>query len=268
MQNLKPVGYGQTSMPIGQQSGMVGMLQPQQQMSVLTAPTFSLSQTNSFRYDKVESLSDENTKKLFKDIEKAFKDNSNYLDNAETYVKEISNYYSEFFLPAGNEAINYSKITISKKASMNYIIETLISEIEKEYHFAEKAKRNYSRLNNDPTKIVIPSNYFFHLLEQIEETIKLQIQQASHIEAIMNLHLSKEYGSFSINTDILEETIAAIYQNLLGLATGAAKINETLQILTMNYINYMKTSFRKSEEEIENHMRKELERIEKGHFYN
>jgi hypothetical protein len=145
IQGYRPQGsVQQLGMQTGQQGGTTGMFQAQQgpvtaqpqltqQPISLSAPIFSLSPMNSYRFDKIESLQDENAKKFFKDIEKAFKDNSNHLDNINTYFKEIDHYYKNFFIPAGNEAINYSKITISKKGSTDYIIQTLISEIEKEY---------------------------------------------------------------------------------------------------------------------------------------
>ncbi len=256
-----------------------GLLQPQTTMTTqqpqqvqqtipqITTPILLLPQSNSFRYDKVESSS-EDAKAIFKDIETSFQQNLIHLENAETMFKDMTTLYTSIFLPLGAETINYTKVTSSKKLSTNYIIETMRSEIEKEYHFSEKSKRNYSRLTTDPSRIVTPSSYFLTLLEQLEEKLQLQIQQAAQIEAIINLHLGKEYGSFKVNSDILEETICAIYQCLMGVTTEAAKINERINYLAMNYINYLKNTYKKSEQEVENYMRIQIEQIEKGHSTN
>jgi hypothetical protein len=261
----QPSGFGTATTTLGGFGGQTGTQQPQQvgaNVSYINPqygtqsnpPIFSLLPTNYLKYEKISTLQDD-IKKLIGKIELDLKNNEIYLDYADNMFKGLN----ENFKVIGNEGVKVVKICKlinSKNSKIKFILENLKNDIDQQSELLKKERKNFHILEQHPSfKISIPSEYFFNLTKEIEEKMALQIQQISDLEALINLYYRKEYGSFKINSDIVEELIRELYNCLISLVSEASRINDYVNALKMNYIEMMKYNYGWKEMEIENRIR-------------
>lgn len=261
-------GFGNTSTTsggFGGQTGITGIQQPQQAASSMSyinpqintqamPPVFTLLPTNYLKYEKISTLQDD-IKRLIGKIELDLKNNEIYLDYADNMFKGLNENF-KVISGEGVKVVKFCKLINSKNSKIKFILETLKNEIDHQSDLLKKERKNFHILEQHPTfKISIPSEYFFNLTKEIEEKMALQIQQISDLEALINLYYRKEYGSFKVNSDIVEELIRELYTCLISLVSEAARINEYVSALKINYIEMMKYNYGWKEMEIENRIR-------------
>jgi hypothetical protein len=240
---------------------------PQQTTSQLT-----LLPTNFFKYEKVSSLNPELIKNGFGKIEQDLKTNEIMLEHAESLIKALQENY-KVISSEGIKVVKFCKLINSKNTKIKFILENLKNEIDQQNLILEKEKKNYSILEHYKSmKISIPNDYFLTLLKEIEEKMLMQIQQISDIEALINLFYKKEYGTFKINSDLIEELIKEMYACLINLVGEAAAMSEWVIALKNNYVELMRYTYNWKDYEIENRFRnfvqnEENEKLNKQNLY-
>lgn len=231
------------------------------QQRTQVTPTLTLPPTNYLKYEKVESLNDD-IKNIIKQIEATFRKNEIYLEQSEGLIKDLYENY-KLLSSDGVKVVKYCKLINSKKSKVDFILKNAKGEIEHQNDQVERTRKNFHILKEHPNmKIMVPSDYFIELMKEIEDKISLQILQISDLEALANLYYRKEYGSFKINSDLVEETIKSIYNCLLNLVSEAAKLNEYVAILKSNYVEMMKVCYGWKEYEVENRMRQMISSLD------
>jgi hypothetical protein len=217
-------------------------------------PVFSLLPTNYLKYEKISTLQDD-IKKLIGKIELDLKNNEIFLDYADNMFKGLNENF-KIISGEGVKVVKFCKLINSKNSKIKFILDTLKCEIDQQSELLKKERKNFHILEQHPTfKITIPSEYFFNLTKEIEEKMALQIQQISDLESLINLYYRKEYGSFKVNSDIVEELIRELYNCLISLVSEAARVNEYVNALKMTYMEMMKYNYGWKEVEIENRIR-------------
>jgi hypothetical protein len=238
-------------------TGNLGM-NVQQSNNSTSPPIFSLLPTNFLKYEKVTSLP-EDIKRLVSKIELDLKNNEIYLDYAETLLKGLNENF-KIISNEGVKVVKFCKLINSKNSKIKFMLDTLKEDVDNQSEILKKERKHYHIIEHHPTmKITVPSEYFLSLTKEIEEKMMLQIQQISDLESLINLYYRKEYGSFKINSDIVEELIKELYSCLIGLVSEAAKISDYVTTLKHNYFEMMKYQYGWKETEIENRMRNAIE---------
>jgi hypothetical protein len=258
-------GYGTQGQGLGAYSGQGGMQTTQPSatninyavplvMNQTNPPVFSLLPTNYLKYEKISTLQDD-IKRLIGKIELDLKNNEIFLDYADNMFKGLNENF-KIISGEGVKVVKFCKLINSKNSKIKFILDTLKIEIEQQSELLKKERKNFHIIEQHPTfKISIPSEYFFNLTKEIEEKMALQIQQISDLESLINLYYRKEYGSFKINSDIVEELIRELYNCLISLVSEAARVNEYVNALKINYMELMKYNYGWKELEIENRIR-------------
>jgi len=258
-------GFSAQGQGLGTFSGQVGMQANQQSvpninyanpllMNQTNSPVFSLLPTNYLKYEKISTLHDD-IKKLIGKIELDLKNNEIFLDYADNMYKGLNENF-KIISGEGVKVVKFCKLINSKNSKIKFILDTLKIYVEQQSELLKKERKNFHIIEQHPTfKINIPSEYFFNLTKEIEEKMALQIQQISDLESLINLNYRKEYGSFKINSDIVEELIRELYNCLISLVSEAARVNEYVNALKINYMELMKYNYGWKELEIENRIR-------------
>jgi hypothetical protein len=261
-QSAQPFGqqmqFGQPTQQTGIQQGMqsgVGMPSfPQRQIS---PQVFSLMPNNFMKLDKVETLP-EDIQKIVKEIENSLRVYDIQLDYSSSVINTLYDNY-KFLSAEGVKAIKFSKLINTKKSKINFLLQNLKLDINQQKILLEKGTRDYHIIVEHPNmKIQVPSDYFSLLNKELEEKISLQIQQISDLEALVNLHYRKEFGSFQINSDLVEQTIREMYVSLIGLVTEAARIKEYINLLKQKYFELMRYHYGWNEYDLEKRLRQAL----------
>jgi hypothetical protein len=248
---------GMTGMQTGMQSqpfqqGGMGMIQQQPRQT--GTQVFTLMPTNIVKFEKVETLED-SLKKIIRDIEFKFRQYDLKLEYSDSVIKNLQDNY-KLLTSEGLKVVKCCKLVQDKKSKVNFLLQNLKSEIEQQGRILEKETKNYHILVDHPSmKITVPSDYFSLISKELEEKISQQIQQISDLEALVNLHYRKEYGSFQANSDLVEQTIKELYVTLIGLVHESAKIKEYVNLLKMKYFEMLKYNYGWKENEIENRFR-------------
>lgn len=263
----------QTAQPFSQQM-QLGVQVPQQLgsqqgfqggigMSSLSLPlsnqqispkVFSLTPNNFMKLDKVETLP-EALQNIVKDLEKSLKSYDIQLDYSTSVINTLFEHYN-FLNSEAVKVIKFCKLINTKKSKINFLIQNIKSEINQQNNLLEKSTKDYKIIvENHNMKIQAPNEYFSLLNKELEEKISLQIQQISDLEALINLHYRKEFGSFQINSDLVEQTIKELYTSLIGLVTEAAKIKEYVNIIKQRYTDLMRYNYSYNEYDLEKRLR-------------
>jgi len=250
-------GFGQQPMTQQTQQASSNLNYMNVQQNQNNPPVFSLLPSNYLKYDKVSSLQDD-IKKLIGKIELDLKNNEIYQDYAEKMFKSLNENF-KIISSEGVKLVKCCKLINSKNSQIKFTLETLKNELNQQTELLKGERKNFNILEQHPSfKISIPNEYFLKLIQEIEEKMSMQIQEISDLEALINLYYRKEYGSFKVNSDIVEEIIKELYNCLIGLVSEAARINDYVNSLKLNYIEVMKFNYGWKESEIENRMRANL----------
>jgi hypothetical protein len=247
-------GFGQQPLSQQTQQPSHNLNYINSQLNQNNPQVFSILPSNYLKYEKISSLQDD-IKKLIGKIELDLKNNEIYQDYADKMFKGLNENF-KIISSEGVKVVKFCKLINSKNSKIKFILETLKNEINQQTELLKRERKNFNILEQHPSfKITIPNEYFLKLTQEIEEKMSLQIQQISDLEALINLYYRKEYGSFKVNSDIVEELIKELYNCLIGLVSEAARINEYVSSLKMNYIELMKINYGWTELEIENRIR-------------
>lgn len=249
------LGIQSPSAGMSMQSNFMGIQNVQNLQSQSNMPkVLRLNSTNFLKYEKLGTLSDE-IKKVVYNIETTFKNNEIAEDYANELVKQLQENF-KLISAGGVKVIKLCKVIYTKNLKLKAMSQNLKQELKIQTDFLEKEKKNFNILeHHHAMKITVPSEYLFGLVHEFEQKMAIQMQNVSDLEALINLYYRKEYGTFKVEADIVEEVIKELYHSLTLLVSDAAKINEYVNILKANYAEYVKSNFNWSDFEIENRLR-------------
>lgn len=248
-------GFPLTTSNLIKPSGSSGMMQgslTDQNLIARNPKVFTLPPTNLMRYDKISSLSSntEELKVIIGKIEENFKSNSILLDICNTDLKLMNDNFNEV-INQGSILAKYARLINNKNVRIKLVVEKIKYEMRQQSDMLEKQKRNFNLLyeHNLPT-ITVPNEYFFELIQEVEDKIYFQMQQLSDLNALTTLYYKKEHGSFDTNPDIIEELIRDLNETLQYMIAESANLNDIANNLRRMYEEYMMTEFNMRENEI------------------
>lgn len=211
--------------------------QPQLQSQPIitsTKPILTLQSSNSLRYSKIENFNDD-IKKMAQKIQLDLINNSMHINYAENLIKRLE----ENFTVVKNEGINvvkFSKVINTKNTKIKLLLNNIKNEMKKLNESLEKEKSNYRILElGSDMNITIPNDFLLYFTQELEERMMSYSSQIEDIQTLINLYYSEENGSFSVNSDMVEELIIELYKCIKILLSDEAILND--------YVNSVKSSF-------------------------
>lgn len=210
---------------------------------------------NQTKYEKVNSLQSKELKELIKQVELNFENNRLYLNNLESSINTIQENYKIIQSEAFNIA-KYTKVINSKNNKLKFILQNFENEIKLQNEILNKNRDNCKILEHHPSmKILVPSDYLFNLVSEMEDCVKSHMQQISDLEALLTLSYQKEMGALKMNSDVIEQIIVSLYESLIGLTNETARICDAVERVKQIYYDFLKNNLGWKDYEIENKFR-------------
>ena len=206
----------------------------QSQTITSTKPILTLQSSNSLRYSKIDQLT-EATKEMAKRIQLDLQNNTLHINYAENLIKKLEQNFA-VVKSEGINVVKFSKVINTKNTKIKLILNNIKSEMKKLNDSLEKEKSNYRVLElNNEMNIPIPNDFLLYFTSELEERMRSYSAQIEDIQTLINLYYSEENGSFSVNSDMVEELIVELYKCIKILLNDEAMLND--------YVSNVKASF-------------------------
>lgn len=212
-----------------------GQNEPDKQLIITsTKPILTLQSSNSLRYLKLSSFSDE-FKKVINQIQVELMNNSLKISYAERLISRLEHNFKTV-KSEGLNVVKLSKVINTKNTKIKLILNNLKTEMKKLNESLEKEKNNFRilQLGSDMT-LIIPNDFLLYYTQELGERMKSYATQIEDIQSLINLYYSEESGNFKINSDMIEEVIVELYKCIKILLSDEAMLSE--------YVTSVKNSF-------------------------
>ena len=212
----------------------------QQVIMTSVKPVLTIPSSNNLRFAKLNTL-DDFYKKITQKIQLDLINNSIQIQHAENIIKKLE----ENFKIVRNEGINavkFSKVIDSKLSKIKLLLSNLHNEMKKLEFSLDKQKNNFRIIEQqEDINLTIPDDFLLDLIEELEQRMISYSSQIEDIQTLVNLYYSEENGNFNINSDMIEELIVELYQCIKMLLNDEAAINDYVNTVKDNYIDYLKS---------------------------
>lgn len=203
-------------------------------------PLIALQTSNSMRYSKIESFNEE-IKKAAQKIQIDLTNNSMHISYAEKLIKKLEENFN-IVKTEGIKVVKYSKVVNTKNTKIKVIINNLKNEIKHLDESLEKEKNNYRILESgSDLNITIPNNFLLTFTQELEDRMISYSSQIEDIQTLINLYYSEENGSFTINSDIVEELIIELYKCIKILLNDEAVLNDYVTSIQRHFIDLLRS---------------------------